>query len=639
LIPVYGVYPSLPAQKLLGRVKIYPPLSLGAVISFAKKYHNGALTKKFRFLKELYVDTQQIRPVFRECGPGVFLFSSYIWSLPNNLELAKDIKRWDKRNITIFGGPSIPLKEKDLIGFLRSNPQVDICVRGEGEVTLAELLDRLGCIDFLAESKSPKMSVLKDVSGLAFYCGPRNASANLVYTTERKREPDLRNFPSPYLNGDFDGEDIPMWTYATLETNRGCPYLCSFCNWGGGVGVKVYKFPMRRVIDEINWLARNGIPRIIVCDANFGLFDRDIEIAKAVARAKREYGYPSQVILSYPRDQVERVFEIAKILTEAGVAAFGTISLQTLDPTVLNCANRRNVKIEQLTKLISEFRKEELPLATEFMIGLPGSTVHSVKSDLQFSFDNQLIPTKCYSTIALPNTFLTDDNYVKKYKIEVDRDGLIKSTYSFNYMDLEEMKAVIHAFRIYVSYGIFKYILWYIQLDHDIKAMEVIHDLTEFFYHPMESYPELSLLSRSITECRGHPGSAFLPLPTGGWDAFYDEARRFFSDRYGISDEGIETVFEVQKAVMPQAGLKLPKTIRLRHDFPSYYFENLNRDGASKPRKLVKFPEGKLEISDLYHICDNLSQGELCVASDIVYWELNTVMTSKNSVVYEFGFS
>lgn len=39
-------------------------------------------------------------------------------------------------------------------------------------------------------------------------------------------------FPSPYLTGEFDEIDPARWRSATIETNRGCPYGCTYCDWG-----------------------------------------------------------------------------------------------------------------------------------------------------------------------------------------------------------------------------------------------------------------------------------------------------------------------------------------------------------------------------------------------------------------------
>ena len=64
-----------------------------------------------------------------------------------------------------------------------------------------------------------------------------------------------------------------------IETNRGCPYHCTFCDWGTLIYSKIAKLPLERVFDEIDWLSRSGISDVMPADANFGIFaDRDGQI-------------------------------------------------------------------------------------------------------------------------------------------------------------------------------------------------------------------------------------------------------------------------------------------------------------------------------------------------------------------------
>ena len=63
----------------------------------------------------------------------------------------------------------------------------------------------------------------------------------------------------------------------TLETNRGCPYACTFCDWGSLTYNKVKKFCLNRVYDELEWVGKNGCDFISLADANFGMFpERDM---------------------------------------------------------------------------------------------------------------------------------------------------------------------------------------------------------------------------------------------------------------------------------------------------------------------------------------------------------------------------
>ena len=56
----------------------------------------------------------------------------------------------------------------------------------------------------------------------------------------------------------------------TWETNRGCPFSCTFCDWGSATASKVYQFGMDGLHDEIGWMSRQRIGFVFCCDANFG---------------------------------------------------------------------------------------------------------------------------------------------------------------------------------------------------------------------------------------------------------------------------------------------------------------------------------------------------------------------------------
>ena len=58
-------------------------------------------------------------------------------------------------------------------------------------------------------------------------------------------------------------------------------------------------------------------------DGNFGMFDRDIEIAKALADAKRKTGYPERMRMNYSKTNFKVVFEIIKIFKDLILKAYG----------------------------------------------------------------------------------------------------------------------------------------------------------------------------------------------------------------------------------------------------------------------------------------------------------------------------
>ena len=109
--------------------------------------------------------------------------------------------------------------------------------------------------------------------------------------SEFRRIRELECIPSPYLSGSFDRliEAYPENEWLILwETNRGCPFQCTFCDWGSATKTKVRKWDMDKLFEEIEWFADNKIPYIDCCDANFGIFtDRDLSLAKKLSSEKK----------------------------------------------------------------------------------------------------------------------------------------------------------------------------------------------------------------------------------------------------------------------------------------------------------------------------------------------------------------
>ena len=113
------------------------------------------------------------------------------------------------------------------------------------------------------------------------------AEGTLVYE-QASQDGGVDDFPSPYLNGMLD-PFLEMGQIPLFETNRGCPYECTFCTWGIAAFNKVRRYPIDRVFSELEYVAGNfpSLPAWIIADGNFGILKRDVEIAKNIKPSKR----------------------------------------------------------------------------------------------------------------------------------------------------------------------------------------------------------------------------------------------------------------------------------------------------------------------------------------------------------------
>ena len=122
---------------------------------------------------------------------------------------------------------------------------------------------------------------------------------------------------------------------AVIETNRGCPYGCTFCDWGSATLSKVRKFDLDRVYKELEWSARHQIEDASIGDANFGMLERDVAITEKIAELKRTYGFPRSVAINYAKNQVAYLRQIIEIMASVEILAEGVVSLQTTDEQAL----------------------------------------------------------------------------------------------------------------------------------------------------------------------------------------------------------------------------------------------------------------------------------------------------------------
>src|SRR5205085_11837312 len=116
---------------------------------------------------------------------------------------------------------------------------------------------------------------------------------SIIHTEDRPRILDLDRLRSPYLDGWFSSEHAMTWVAAIVETNRGCPYGCTFCDWGSATLSKIRKFDLDRLTAEMEWAAERGIQAWAVADANFGIMSRDVEVASRIVEIRERTGVPS----------------------------------------------------------------------------------------------------------------------------------------------------------------------------------------------------------------------------------------------------------------------------------------------------------------------------------------------------------
>lgn len=539
------------------------PLALGVLYSALLAYKEGALLNDFQFIPLNYLEPNALfNGPYRKFGAGVWLFSNYMWSIDVNMQISQAVKQHHPGNFTIHGGPSTPDYQQACEDFLTEHASVDIAVHGEGEITITEIVESLYAIS--ASSGMHKRTVQADYRRLANVTGltyRENMTNRFIRTGPRERMKTPDSVPSPYLSGLFD-EYQGRVEAAIIETNRGCPYGCTFCDWGSATNQKIRKFDLQRVKDEITWIGKNHIRVMWIADANYGLYDRDIEISQFIVDTKAKYGYPQEIVVNYTKNSTWRLVEIIKIFTAGGIIGQGIISIQTTDEQTLEVINRKNIRTQRYDELAQAFTDLNLPLSTDLMIGLPGMTVNSFTADLQRYIDMD-VSVKAYPTQLLPNSPMAEPGYMEKYEIKTDEHSFLTSTYSYTQQDMKRMNALYQIYVMADGYGLLRYIMRFMQWEYNVSAGTLMANLLDDIHLNPDAYPLLTWASRYFNGDKSMPS---------GWVLFYQEVCDYLISRYDVSrDTALNTVIQVNQAAMPDDALSYPLNIELPHDFDAYF--------------------------------------------------------------------
>ena len=300
-------------------------------------------------------------------GSDVVGFSTYIWNKNYNNTLAKELKKAYPNILIVFGGPEPPITNPD---FFSLYPYIDICVKLEGEITFKRILERR----LISNDYS-------DIPGILL-----NDNGKTIDTGDSERISELDTIPSPYLIDIFKPmiEKHPniRWN-GTLETNRGCPYQCTFCDWGSLTYNKVKKFDLGRIFNELEWFGQHQCDFITITDANFGIFvDRDNLIADKLIEVQKKYDNPKAYTISWAKNQKREVVEIVKKLIYEGGSRMGlNLSVQTMDDNTLDIIKRKNLDTNKIEEVFAICEEANIPLYTELILGLPGETLTSWKEN------------------------------------------------------------------------------------------------------------------------------------------------------------------------------------------------------------------------------------------------------------------
>ncbi|NLO46149.1 MAG: radical SAM protein [Clostridiales bacterium] len=585
---------------------IYFPYAAGVLAAYAWQFPE--INERFHLGQFIYKREDIDKALIMLDSPSVAAFSCYMWNYEYNLLLARRLKEKHRDCTIIFGGHQVPPGG----AYLEEYPFIDVLLHGEGEAGFAKVLKRLGGgNDF------------DGINGISY-----RKDGQVISNSAFSDYPE--NYPSPYLCGLFDdmlATEKELVFNGLFESNRGCPYRCAYCDWGE-LNTSVRKFPIKRILDEIKWFSDNKIEYCYCSDANFGMFERDIDIAEAFIQAKQKTGFPQKFQATYAKNNIERVFKIVSRFNEVNMSKGATVSFQTMSEEALCSIGRKNISVEKYKELMSRYNEAGIVAYSEFILGLPGETYESFRDGLCLLLESgQHFSINVFNCEVLINSEMGNPEYIEKHKIKTVKtplnqyhceqlDGVVSGssriiveTSSMN----SEMWLKSHMFsncvRVFHNLGLLQCFAIFLRMERDVpyclfyeglllwleknggtisgKAFKKIEDT---LFGVLEEKNALTYYNEKY-------GNLIWPLEEGAYldiisdiDEFYDEILPFLHRWFDKDDSIFRQLLKYQQSVL-KAPFRDDEEARFKYDFFGYF-----RSAYKNERVPLQKSENTLQI-------------------------------------------
>lgn len=308
-------------------------------------------------------------------------FGVYVWNDDEVCTLLGKLRSTCGINI-VLGGPQISYMPKGQLE--HAYPEASYFVRGQGEKAMVQL------------------AMNDDLHS----CG-----IHIAGTTDQglKADHDLEELPSPYLTGLIEPSSSIRW-----ETQRGCPFKCSFCQHREpGNRLKNKMIGSQRLEKEAELFARSGVERISILDPIFHVNNR-----KAIQRLAsfKRVGLKAQLSLQCRLEMVTPEFLDAL----EGLNIFLEFGLQTVVPDEYKAIGRPN-NLRKADLVIRELHKRNIDFEISLIYGLPLQTLASFKESINWCQERGVTQIRAWPLMLLRGTPLYEEKLRYGFKESVDQ--------------------------------------------------------------------------------------------------------------------------------------------------------------------------------------------------------------------------
>lgn len=398
-------------------------ITFNPIYYYLKSFYvkNGKYNDKITWLKPEY--HRNFDSIVSE-EPDILTFSLYLWNREEDSIFARKLKKKLPNTKFVVGGPEVI---RDL-NIFDDFDWADYAIYGDGEEAFQLLVDGIiendisKCVNLITREKiySHKIFKFKDFETYSPYTDLKDEFSTTV-----------EEFKSEY------GKENVRITYQRV---RGCPFKCSFCNWQAGLHWKV-NTRTSSWKEEIDYLSDFGC-NVRVIDANYGIYEEDVEILKYAMEVYKEKKNGFLFMpTNFSKVKKERVYQMLDMLLEyvyENDKLFPIkIALQDIDNEVLTNIDRPELDWNIHKKYIKRLRQKYkfANISPEVIVGLPGFSIEKYERQLSEFSSLVMSPMMAYDWYYLVNSPASNEEYLKKHDLEVVDILFLKNRTDLNFDD------------------------------------------------------------------------------------------------------------------------------------------------------------------------------------------------------------
>ncbi len=308
----------------------------------------------------------EIRKRIEDFRPHAIATTAYTASIVDAIKLCHFAKEIDPAIVTVVGNVHATFAYDEML--LADHAGIDFIVRGEGEVTLPELLTCLNAGDDPAK-----------VEGLAFW-----RDGGVVVTPKRAYIHDLDALPTAW-----DLVEWPIYTYrakknarlAIVSSSRGCQQQCSFCSqqlfWSQSWRAR----SAENFVAELEMLSQRFGVEVAMLSDEIPTFDRqrwdrilDLMIQRQV---------PVKLLMETRVDDILRDADIMDKYRLGGVEHI-YVGVEAGNQETLDLF-KKDTKVEQSKQAIDLINNADIVSETSFVLGMPNDTPETIAETVELA--------------------------------------------------------------------------------------------------------------------------------------------------------------------------------------------------------------------------------------------------------------